>query len=387
MKKRIITAIFSAISIFLLVQMAGASNQGLFLDISESSPIADRTIPINSTTNPIAFTVSDSDGGPLVVLCTSSNSDLIPNDNTHINIAGKGRRITVDAARNEKKHLTARVIPAMNQFGTASLTFKVIDSGGLFATKSMNLTITTQTINPALGSYAFVPSNMISSLEQWLFSSEQSNFITLSVLGNGHIRMEDQVFDFFQKILINPNKQVQIEAQPDENWQFAYWSGDVVDTQNPLTLAPHGQLDVQAVFISTEEEQQQALQGWRLNLFLSEKQTPEVPISEISLGVADRPHRISCDQQDPKLFIVIDTGMTSLSDQMITEFGEQFRRVRVAQGATKMLNWEFEQQISGSFELLDAMTHDVYVSDMKSIKQWQVPELLDSIDLLIHYLP
>jgi len=384
MKKRI-SVLFSVMSVFLLSQMANATEQGLFLDISEPAPIADRTIPLNATTNPIAFTVSDNDGGPLVVLCTSSNPELIPNNDAHINIAGNGQRITVDTDKSEKVHLTARIIPAFNQSGKTSLTFKVIDSGGLFATKSMNLTVTTLTIDPVTDTYAFVPSSMVQTLNQWLFSTETINYITLSLLGNGYIRMDDQVFYTNQKIMIDSNHQIQIEAQPDENWQFAYWSGDIVDTQNPLNLMPQNQLNVQAVFISKEDDQQN-FQGWRLHLLLSDQQTPEVAMSEISLGVSDSPHKISCNQQNPELSIVTDTEIP-LSDQMVTEIGEQFRLIRVAKGESKVLHWEFEQQSSGIFELLDATTHDVYVSDMKTIKQWQIPEQLDTISLLIHYVP
>jgi len=387
MKKIIIHSLFSAISLVLFIQVAGACDQGIYIDISEPSPIADRTIPLKATTNPIAFTVSDSDGGPLIVECTSSNPNLVPNNNTHIFIEGKGRRITIDAAKNEKKHLTARIVPSTDQPGTARLTFKVIDSGGLFATKSMNLTVTAQTINPKLEPYAFVPSSMIHSLKQCMFSSEQNNFITLSVLGNGHIRMGDQIFDDFQKIMTDSNQQFQIKAQPAENWQFAYWSGDVVDTQNPLNLVPDDQLDIQAVFISNQEQQQSTIQGWRLHLFLTEKQTQEMSVSEIFLGVADSPLKIISDQPNPTLSIVTDSGATNLSDQMITDTVETFWLIRVQNGTSKILNWEFDQQSSGSFELLDAMTHEVYVSDMKTIKQFHIPERLDSVNLLIHYLP
>jgi hypothetical protein len=387
MKKRIIITVCSALFLFLLLQMANAGDQGLFFDISESSPIADRTIPINATTNPIAFTVSDSDGGPLIVQCTSSNPALIPNDKRHINIEGKGPHITVDAGKNEKKHLTARIIPVQNQSGSASITFKVTDSGGLFATKSMRLTVTTQTINPTYGHYAFVPSRMIEKIQRWLFASEKSNVITLSVLGNGHICMDDQIFEVYQQIIVDPDQQLQIEAKPAEKWQFAYWSGDLVDTQNPLNLTPQDQLSLQAVFISNEENLQQDFQRWRLHLFLSDKQIPNVPISEISLGVSESTHIMPCDQEKPMLSIVTDSGITPLSDHIITESNEQFRLIRIAQGAPKNLYWEFEQLSPGTFELLDATTHDVYISDMQEINQWKVPELLEPMDLLIHYLP
>ena len=386
MKKRITNSVFSVIFLFLFIQTVSATDQGFFLDISEPSPIADRIIPINATTNPVAFTVSDSDGGPLIVLCTSNNSDLIPNNDTHINIDGKGTRITVDAEKNEKKYLTARIIPSFDQYGTAKLTFKVIDSGGLFATKSMKLTVTTQTIDPVIDNYAFVPSSMIHSMKEWLFSLEQNTFITLSVLGKGHIFMDNQEIDVFQKIMIDSNQSIQMTTKPDENWQFAYWSGDVVDTQNPLNLTPHDQLDVQAVFISTQEEQQ-TFQGWRLHLFLADKQTPNEPVSEISLGVAESPYNIKSNQQNSALSIIANTEMTQISDQMICETGEQFRLIRIEQGAPQLLRWDFELQNSGTFELLDAMTHDVYVSDMQTINQWQLPEMINSIDLLIHYLP
>jgi len=385
MKKRKINVIFSMITLCLFIQIAGASDQGLYLDISEPSPIADRTIPINATTNPIAFTVSDSDGGPLIVLCTSSNPDLIPNDNTHINIAGLGNRITVDAEKNEKKKLTARIIPAYNQFGEANLTFKVIDSGGLFATKSMNLTVTTQCMNLDSEVYAYVPSGMIDTLEQRLFSSDISNyFMTLSIIGNGTIRMDDHIIDGVQKIMTNQN--IQIEALPDENWQFVYWSGDVVDTQNPLNLFPNDVQNIQAVFTSNEE-QEQTFQQWQLYLMLSEKQKPEVSIAGITLGVDEMPHNVFCDQQNPILFIETDTDVMPFCDQIITENKEQFWRVHIAQGNEKMLRWEFEQQSLGAFEMLDAITYDVYVYDMQAIKEWQIPENIDSVDLLIHYLP
>jgi hypothetical protein len=384
MKKRILNVIFPLISLFLLIQIAGASEQGVYLNISEPSPIADRTIPINATTNPIAFTVSDSDGGPLIVLCTSSNSELIPNDSDHINIIGEGQRITVEAAKNEKKKLNARIIPACDKFGAATLTFKVIDSGGLFATKSMNLTVTTQTIIMNSDTYAFVPSGMINTLAQRIFASDLSNrFITLSVLGNGTIRMDDHVVDGFQKILTD--QAFKIEALPAENWQFVYWSGDVIDTQNPLNLSSQDPLNIQAVFVS-DEEQQQSLQKWQLYLMLSEKQKPEVPISGISVGISEVPQSTFCDQQNPILSIVTETEMP-LSDQILSENKEQFWHVHVAQSTEKELRWEFEPQSSGLFELLDAITYEIYVSDMQSIKQWRIPENMDSVNLLIHYLP
>jgi len=383
MLKKLFITLVSCISAFMLTQVAFAMEQGLYVDISQPSPIADRTIPLNATTNPVAFTVSDSDGGPLIVVCSSNNPSLVPNTDTHIIIQGKGKRIKVNAEKNEKKHLFARIIPLANQTGNATLTFKVIDTGGLFATKSMDLTVTALDIAQESTQYAFLPTRMDRVLKQWVFSSEPQPLVSVSIVGQGKIRMDNFLFaKVSQQIMIPEEKS--IEALPDDNWQFAYWSGDIIDTQNPLRLDGENNLNIQAVFISSDEDQQTQLsQNWHMHLWLSSEESPEEPVTEINLGVSDETDE---KPSDSSMLYIVSESDNPLAYEMISNTSEQFRPIQVFSDSNNVLRWDFIKDCPGTFELLDATTHSVLIPDMKSVTQWSIPDK-QSIQPVIHYMP
>ncbi|MFO7695150.1 MAG: Ig-like domain-containing protein, partial [Vicinamibacterales bacterium] len=98
-------------------------------DTPAISDIADRTIDSNTSTGPLAFTISDPDGlAGATVTGSSSNAALVPDSS--IVFAGSGASRTVT------------VTPAPNQSGSATITVSVTDSGGLAAVDTFLLTVT-----------------------------------------------------------------------------------------------------------------------------------------------------------------------------------------------------------------------------------------------------
>ena len=104
------------------------------------SSFAARTIDEDTSTGPMAFTVSDAETpGSLVINATSSNPSLVPSANMTIGGTGTDRTLTVT--------------PALNQSGTATITVMVSD-GSLSATRSFLLTVTSRNDAPTLTSIA-----------------------------------------------------------------------------------------------------------------------------------------------------------------------------------------------------------------------------------------
>jgi hypothetical protein len=95
-------------------------------DAPTISNVADQTINEDGTTGSLAFTVADPDGGNLTVTATSSDTLLVPNGN--ITLGGSGNNRTVAIA------------PALNRFGTATITLTVSDGQNL-ATDTFVLTV------------------------------------------------------------------------------------------------------------------------------------------------------------------------------------------------------------------------------------------------------
>ncbi|MBF0452191.1 MAG: hypothetical protein HQK75_15930 [Candidatus Magnetomorum sp.] len=391
MTKKFYFFIIAMISVFFIFNTVDASEQGLFVDISQPSPIGDRTIPMNATTNPIALTVSDSDGGPLIVLCTSSQPAIVPNDDTHIIINGMGQRITVDAQKNEKKHLTARMIPIYGKSGRVCLTFKVIDPGGLFATKAMNLTVTTATVNnnsdTSTQQYAYVSPQTDVLLQKLLFSIEPQPLIKFSSIGEGSIRMDHQSLSLPFQTIVTKGEGIQVEALASQDFKFAYWSGDMIDTENPLNILAKTNLDIQAVFVSSDQQQTSEGQNWELGLWLSDDQNPDTILSEIHLGISDSERKDTITEPNPLIYILSDQDEHLLSSQSITQKGEQFRSFTLNPQLATTLHWQFEQNSSGFFELIDAQTNMVYVSDMQTVSEWRIPDTKEMKQLMLHYIP
>lgn len=93
------------------------------------SAISNLTLAYNSTARTIAFTVGDAQtpAGSLVVSVTSSNPTLFPSS-----------RLVLGGSSSNR---TLSVTPARNKFGTAVITVKVTDAGGLTTTTSFTITV------------------------------------------------------------------------------------------------------------------------------------------------------------------------------------------------------------------------------------------------------
>ncbi|KPA11956.1 conserved hypothetical protein, secreted [Candidatus Magnetomorum sp. HK-1] len=367
-----------------------AAEQSFYINISEPSPIGDRTIPMNATTNPISFTVSDSDGGPLIVVCSSNNPNLVPNTDTHIMIEGTGRKITVDAQKNEKKHLTARVVPLSDKSGMATLTFKVIDTGGLFATKSMSLTVTSNTLSQVIdveqSEYVYVSAAANKSLRDLLVSLETHPLVKLSPLGDGSIRVNNKIFDRPIQTMMTPGQPLQVEAIPSQDWQFVYWAGDQVDTENPLNILTQNNLDIQAVFVSQDQLETSEEQNWDLRLWISDNQSSEIALSKVRIGISSDDIKEISTVSQPLLSVITETEDAPLSYHFISQKTEQFRTLQIA-SQSGTLHWEFERVNSGDFKLIDAQTNTVLISDMQEISEWRIPDGNTMKQILLHYIP
>jgi hypothetical protein len=91
------------------------------------SNIADQSIFMNSSTGPIAFTISDERLGTVTLSGTSTNTTLVPNANIVFGGTGANRTVTVT--------------PALNQVGSATITVTVTDATGGSTSDSFGLTV------------------------------------------------------------------------------------------------------------------------------------------------------------------------------------------------------------------------------------------------------
>jgi len=107
-------------------------------DAPTISNITDQTINQDTSTSPLAFTISDAEtaAAGLVITGSSSNPALVPNANIVFGGSGANRTVTVT--------------PVTNQSGTATITVTVSD-GSLTATDTFLLTV-----NPASGSPTYL---------------------------------------------------------------------------------------------------------------------------------------------------------------------------------------------------------------------------------------
>ena len=104
------------------------------------SSLSARTINEDTSTGPIAFTVSDAETpGSLVLSAASSNPSLVPTANVTIGGTGTNRTLTVT--------------PALDQSGTATITVSVSD-GSLSTTGTFQLTVASINDGPTITSIA-----------------------------------------------------------------------------------------------------------------------------------------------------------------------------------------------------------------------------------------
>src|SRR5205823_4059709 len=94
------------------------------------SPVGNVTIPQDSSSGPIAFTVGDIEtpAGSLTVAASSSNSTLLPLSGIVLGGSGANRTVTV--------------APAAGQIGSSVVTLTVTDGGGLTATDTFVVSVT-----------------------------------------------------------------------------------------------------------------------------------------------------------------------------------------------------------------------------------------------------
>ena len=98
-------------------------------DAPTISDVANQSVNESASTAAIAFTVADVEtpAASLTVTGTSSNPALIPNTGIVIGGSGSGRTVTIT--------------PTPTRFGTATITLRVTDAGGLNATDTFTLTV------------------------------------------------------------------------------------------------------------------------------------------------------------------------------------------------------------------------------------------------------
>nr|WP_255570353.1 Ig-like domain-containing protein [Cohnella sp. CFH 77786] len=95
------------------------------------SNITDQAINKNTATSALSFTVGDAETAPgsLSVTATSSNTALVPNNESNLTLGGSGADRTL------------KVTPAANQSGTATITLTVSDEDGLTVQDTFVLTV------------------------------------------------------------------------------------------------------------------------------------------------------------------------------------------------------------------------------------------------------
>jgi surface-anchored protein len=93
------------------------------------SNVSNQSTDEDTATDAIAFTIGDGEtaAGALVVSATSSDTTLVPNANIVLGGSGANR--------------TATITPALNQFGSTTITLTVTDASGLTATDAFLLTV------------------------------------------------------------------------------------------------------------------------------------------------------------------------------------------------------------------------------------------------------
>jgi hypothetical protein len=110
------------------------ATESFVLEVSQGvptiSPIADQTVPEDTSTGALGFTVGDGQTPPgsLIVSGSSANTTLVPNQNIVFGGSGANR--------------TVRITPAPNRSGQTTFSLAVRDGDGLTATEDFVVTVT-----------------------------------------------------------------------------------------------------------------------------------------------------------------------------------------------------------------------------------------------------
>ncbi|CAN2046514.1 exported hypothetical protein [Candidatus Magnetomoraceae bacterium gMMP-13] len=124
-------------SVTIAVNSESATNSPQIVELRQAanvrpniSQIPDQSTVIGTPTHPINFTISDTETNPysLTVLCFSSNSSLVINDNIVLSSSGPNCSLTIT--------------PADSESGQTTITVVVSDAGGLTASTDFILRIT-----------------------------------------------------------------------------------------------------------------------------------------------------------------------------------------------------------------------------------------------------
>jgi alpha-tubulin suppressor-like RCC1 family protein/PKD repeat protein len=115
--------------------------------------INNQIISVGSDMPIIEFSVVDAEGGDLTISVLSSNIDLIPNNNTALNINNEGIIYKVSTLPGISKDLTLNVLPISDMTGAAQVCVQVMDDSELKNTSCFNVRIAPYLISAYSGSH------------------------------------------------------------------------------------------------------------------------------------------------------------------------------------------------------------------------------------------
>jgi hypothetical protein len=130
----------------------------------------------STASSPISFTVSDSDGGNLIISATSSNLTILTDSNINISNSGSNT-YTLSTSAGIPENLALTLSPTANQHGCITLTMTVTDSTGLTSTTKFTVIVSPPGAGNALefdGTDDYISANVLLtgidnfSMEAWV---------------------------------------------------------------------------------------------------------------------------------------------------------------------------------------------------------------------------
>jgi len=103
---------------------------------------------------------------------------------------------------------------------------------------------TASTVWPAFKNYTAAGANADNACHEVITGVAQYS-LTVNVVGNGTVALDPPGG------LYDPDTEVELTANPDSNWAFNGWSGDLTGSANPDTITMDGHKTVTATFIDT----------------------------------------------------------------------------------------------------------------------------------------
>ena len=353
-------------------------------DYRNAGPIADRWIEANTATNPISFTVSDREGGPLYIECTSSNIKLVPDSNENIIIASQGKTFKVHANPGEKIRLSARIIPVENETGVTKIKFKVTDSGGLSASKSFDLTVVTAEEIPDLIKNKEI--NYVGLLDVRSFlTKEQELDLTITGKGNGKVSILGKEYSLPFDSSFRYNDLVKPIAIADDGWKFIYWTGDIIDTINPIEFEMKKSTIISAIFVADEQNDDLISTAWDTFIFIKGNE----PVSQLRDFVKiGEDNEILTEPDDNNeqniLSIISDVESNNYFKTQIQDINQNENKWFIAikpfsqsidTNLSFTLSWDFSSIENKVFELNklnDDGSKDLLIDDMSMVNKFEI---------------